>query len=310
MCIRVCAGKQPLLYPTKKPFIMKTILVPTDLSVLANNALRVAVDLARDYGSEILLVHYQPLSVARANNAEGSLSMLSYLDEQEDNDKTELQKIAENPAYHDVRIRPITSKDAGSLYETMTERGTDRPGVPERQADLIVLGTHGTSGWDELLFGSNAEHIVRHAHCPVLVVKEAMAPFAPKNPVAAIDVDDDLKENWPAYPFNANGNSLKQFFYVRTPNDVLVPEGVHEWMQESAQKQGLTDYEFHIRQARTVESGILNYAHERNADLIVVYTHGHTGLRHFLQGSTAEDILNHAPVPVLILRINDQPSHN
>ena len=289
---------------------MKTILVPTDLSVLANNALRVAVDLARDYESEILLVHYQPLSVARANNAEGSLAMLSYLDEQEDNDKAELQKIAENPAYHDVRIRPITSKDAGSLYETMTERGADRAGAPERRPDLIVLGTHGTSGWDELLFGSNAERIVRHAHCPVLVVKEACTSFAPKNPVAAINVDDDLKENWPVYPFNANGKSLKQFFYVRTPNDVLVPEGVQEWMQESAQKQGLTDYEFHIRQARTVESGILNYAHERNADLIVVYTHGHTGLRHFLQGSTAEDILNHAPVPVLILRISDQPSHS
>ncbi|MCY7360053.1 MAG: universal stress protein, partial [Rudanella sp.] len=85
---------------------MKTILVPTDLSELANNALHVAVDIARDYNAEILLVHYQPFSIARANTAEGSLSMLSYLDEQEDNDKAELQKIAENPAYHDVRIRP------------------------------------------------------------------------------------------------------------------------------------------------------------------------------------------------------------
>ncbi len=282
---------------------MKTILVPTDLSELANNALAVAVDIARDYNAEILLVHYQPFSIARANTVEGSLSMLSYLDEQEDNDKAELQQVAENPAYNDVRISPITCKDAGrarsgGVYEAITDRG----------ADLIVLATHGTSGWDELLIGSNAEHIVRHAHCPVLVLQGAVTPFAPKNPVAAIDVDDDLKANWPVYPFDRGGNSLKQFVYVRTPNDVLVPEGVHEWMQESAQKQGLTDYEFHIRQARTVESGILNYALERKADLIVVYTHGHTGLRHLLQGSTAEDILNHAPIPVLILRINDQQS--
>jgi nucleotide-binding universal stress UspA family protein len=294
---------------------MKTILVPTDLSELANNALQVAVDLARTYGAEILLVHYQPLSIARATTMEGSLSMLSYLDEREDNDTTELQQIAENPAYRDVRISPITVKDAGGIYEAMTEPhrrtgGADRAGAPERRPDLIVLGTHGTAGWDELLFGSNTEHIVRHAHCPVLVLKRAVASFAPKNPVAAIDVDEMLKANWPAYPFDTEGNSLKQFVYISTPNDALADQGVHEWMQELAQQNGITDYEFHVRHARTVENGILDYATHRAADLIVVFTHGRTGLSHLLQGSVAEDILNHAPVPVLILRINDTKTAN
>lgn len=273
---------------------MKTILVPTDLSELANNALQVAVDIARTYEADILLVHYQPLSIARASTIEGSMTILSYLDEQEDNDKTELQRVAENPAYHDVHISPITCKDAGGIYEAMTER----------KADLIVLGTHGTSGWDELLFGSNAEHIVRHAHCPVLVVKNAIKHFAPKNPLAAIEVDDKLKANWPAYPFTAGGHGLKQFVYVSVPSDNVAPEGVHEWMHELAQEKKLGNYELHIQYARDVENGILNYAHERQADLLVLYTHGHTGLRHLLQGSIAEDVLNHAPLPVLVLRAN------
>ena len=277
---------------------MKTILVPTDLSELANNALAVAADVARTYGAEILLVHYEPFSIARASTAEGSMSMLSYLDRQENNDKVELQQIADNPAYHDIRISPITCKDAGGLYETMTERG----------ADLIVLGTHGTSGWDELLFGSNAEHIVRAAHCPVLIVKEGMAHFAPQNPVAAIEVNDALKANWPAYPFTTGGHGLKQFVYVSTPSDNIASEGVHAWMHELAQEKSIGDYELHIQYARNVENGILNYAHECRADLIVLYTHGHTGLRHLLQGSVAEDILNHAPVPVLILRIDQSKS--
>ena len=278
---------------------MKTILVPTDLSELANNALDVAVGLARTYGADILLVHYEPFSIARANTAEGSMTMLSYLDEQEGNNKAELQRIADNPAYHDVRIDPITCKDATGIYEAMTERN----------ADLIVLGTHGTSGWDELLFGSNAEHIVRHAHCPVLVIKSATARFAPQNPVAAIDLDEALKANWPVYPFGANGHELKQFIYVSTANDPIPDAGVHEWMEELAQANGITDYELHVRQARTVESGILNYATERAADLIVLFTHGYTGLRHLFQGSVAEDLLNHAPLPVLILRI-DQSTAN
>jgi nucleotide-binding universal stress UspA family protein len=279
---------------------MKTILVPTDLSDLAGNALAVAADLARTYGADILLVHYEPFSIARASTVEGAMSMLSYLDEQEDTHKAELQQLTENPAYHDVRIVPINCKEEASLYEAMTERG----------ADLIVLATHGTSGWNELLFGSNAEHIVRFAHCPVLVLKGPVTAFAPKNPIAAIDVDEVLRANWLVYPFGAGGNRLHQFVYVSTPTDTLAADGVHQWMQGLAAENGIADYELHIRQARTVASGILNYAtesHQRtgNADLLVLFTHGYTGLRHLLLGSVTEDVLNHASMPVLILRIHD-----
>ncbi len=274
---------------------MKTILVPTDLSELANNALHVAVDIARDYDAEVLLVHYLPFSIATASTAEGSIQIASYLNEQEATATENLQKIADIADYQDISITPIVSRDAAGLYETMTDR----------KADLIVLGTHGTSGWDELLFGSNAEHIVRAANCPVLVIKEAIAHFAPKNAVTAIEVDDALKQNWPVYPFGTTGNGPKQFVYVSTPSDNIAPEGVHAWMHELVEEKNIGDYELHIQYARNVKNGILNYAHEHGADLIVLYTHGHTGLRHLLQGSVAEDILNHAPLPVLILRINN-----
>lgn len=273
---------------------MKTILVPTDLTPLAEGALQAAVDLARTYGAEILLVHYLPFSIASASTAEGAMAMSGYFDEQEDEAEAALQRIIDNPNYHGVPILPIATRNAGGLYAAMTER----------QADLIVLATHGTLGWDEWLFGSNAEHIVRAALCPVLVIKEPIAHFAPTNAVAAIDVDDTLRQQWPPYPFGANGNALKQFVYVSAPNDPLASEGIHAWMDELAQEKGIADYELHIRPARSVETGILNYAHERKADLIVLFTHGHAGLRHLLEGSVAEDVLNHAPVPVLILQLN------
>ena len=284
---------------------MKTILVPTDLSPLADGALGVAADLARTYGAEILLVHYLPFSIAPLGADADSTAIASYLNEEEAGATSRLQQAANNPLYHGIDITPITCRDQNGLYATVTGRGADQAGAPERQPDLIVLGTHGTSGWDEWIFGSNAEHIVRAAHCPVLVIKQAIKDFAPVNAVAAIDMDDALKQHWPPYPFDAGGNGLKQFVYVSTPSDNCVPEGIHAWMGELAQEKGLTDYELHTRQARTVEVGILNYARERQADLLVLYTHGHTGLRHLLQGSVAEDILNHAPLPVLILRIKN-----
>ncbi|MFD2935174.1 universal stress protein [Spirosoma flavum] len=273
---------------------MKTILVPTDLSPLADSALKVAADLARTYGAEILLVHYIPFSIAVASTAEGSLMLGSYLEEQDANAVSDLQQIITNPAYQDVSITPISCRDAGGLYEAMTER----------QCDLIVLTTHGASGWNEWLFGSNAEHITRFAHCPVLVLKKAVVPFAPTTVIASIDVDTTLKQHWPAYPFTAGGNRLSQFVYVSTPSDNCVPEGVHAWMHELAQEKKIGEYTLHIQHARSAEEGILRYAHERQADLLVLFTHGHTGLRHLLQGSVAEDVLNHASIPVLILHIN------
>jgi nucleotide-binding universal stress UspA family protein len=273
---------------------MKTILVPTDLTPLAEGALHVAADIARTYNADILLVHYLPFSIATASTAEGGMEIASYLNEQEMIATEALQNVAENPAYEDILITPIVSRDANGLYETMTEHG----------ADLIVLATHGASGWDEWFFGSNAEHIVRAAHCPVLVVKAGMNHFAPKNAIAAIDVNDALKANWPQYPFWAGGHSLKKFVYVSTPVDTLDSEGVRAWMQELAEEKSIGDYDLNIRYARSVESGILNYADEQEADLIVVFTHGHTGLRHFLNGSVSDDILNHATIPVLVFSIN------
>ncbi len=272
---------------------MKTILVPTDLSPLADSALQVAADLARTYGAEIVLVHHLPFSMARAST-EDLPDMAKYLDKQEAKAKADLQRLAENPLYQGIPITPVISQHNEGLYEAVTKR----------QSDLIVLATHGAAGWDEWLFGSNAEHIVRLARCPVLVLKHAVSPFAPKNAIAAIDVDDALKQHWPKYPFDEPGSGLKQFVYVSTPSDSRVPEGVQDWMRELAHEKGIADYELHIRHARSVEDGILNYARERQADLIVLFTHGHTGLRHLLQGSVAEDILNHASVPVLIMRAN------
>lgn len=274
----------------------ETILVPTDFSALADDALRVAADLARSYGADIMLVHYIPFSIASATTAEGAMAMTSYFDEQYDAAVATLQERVENPLYNDIHIIPITCRDAGAVYEAMTER----------HADLIVLATHGTSGWDEWLFGSNAEHIVRHAHCPVLVLKQGMVSFDPTNPIAAIDVDDALKQHWPTYPFDATHHGLKQFIYITTPTDNIAPEGVHDWVRELAAEKGIADYELHIRQDRDAETGILNYALERKADLIVLYTHGHTGLLHLVRGSVAEDVLNHATIPVLIMPLKGE----
>ncbi|XWW43608.1 universal stress protein [Fibrella sp. USSR17] len=274
---------------------MKTILVPTDLSPMTNNALSVAVSLARSNKSEIVLLHsaIQPMPMMAYGEAlpiTSAAGLAVFADmEQEAHDA--LQRFVTNPAYAGVTITPVTLTNGEGLITAVT----DRP------ADLIVMASKGASGLTEWLIGSTAEIIVRHAHCPVLVVKEPVANFKPETVVCAIDVDDRLKSPH-VYPFKLGSRGLHQFLYVMTPSDNRDPDGVREWVNDFAAQQGITNFELAIHGARNVPEGITTYADNVKADLIVLYTHGRKGLYHLFVGSVAEDVLNHASVPVLIMR--------
>jgi len=267
---------------------MKTILVPTDLSQLTDIALSVAVTLARPMGANILLLH----SMARPAFAElaGSTLDETHLDS-EQVAREALYKMADNPAYADVTIQPVLVTNGENVINDVTER----------VADLIVMASEGTSGLSEWLAGSNAEAVVRYAHCPVLVLKKPVAHFQPRNIICAIDVDERLK-TLHHYPFQLGEEGLNQFIYVMTPTDTRKINSVRDWVDQYALRKGISRFSLVIRHADTVSTGIIDYAQDIQADLIVLYTHGHTGIHHLLAGSVAEDVVNHADVPVLIMR--------
>lgn len=274
---------------------MKTILVPTDLSPMTDNALSVAVSLARTYQSEIILLHSAVYPVPAAAfaealpvNTEGTLALY---DQMEQDARELLDRFADNPAYAGVTIRPTLIMNGEGLVEAITER----------PADLTIMASEGASGLMEWLVGSNAELIVRHAHCPVLVIKHPVAHFKPEGIVCAIDVDDRLKAVH-HFPFLLSEQGLHQFLYVLTPTDNRDTDGIREWVDDFANAKGISRFEFVIRSARNVPEGIISHANDVKADLILLYTHGYKGLHHLFAGSVAEDVLNHADVPVLIMR--------
>lgn len=275
---------------------MKTIIVPTDLSPDTEVAISVAADIARVYDASILLLHtvvYPIRPIAYAGSMPVTTdSMVSDFYDAESEAKKEMQRIISRKKYEgvDIELKLITDSD-GMVAD-----------VTDRTADLIVMTSKGVSGLEEWLFGSNAESVVRHAHCPVLIVKEAIEHFEPKNIFCAIDTDDRLKTIH-HYPFKLGEHGLHKFLYVFTPTDGKVPDGVRDWMSDFAKANEITDYDLTLRDAKSVYEGVINYAEETKADLIVLFTHGHTGLRHLISGSVAEDVLNHAKTPVLVMRM-------
>jgi nucleotide-binding universal stress UspA family protein len=141
----------------------KVIVSPVDFSTHADDALKTAADLALRFGSELCLVHVVPAlpklpsEVSIFKEAEYEQALHS------DAEKKLAQMVAEiSPRGIAAKYAVGTANDTGMEILRMAE---------QQHADLIVIATHGMTGWRQLAFGSVAEKVVRLATGPVLVLR-------------------------------------------------------------------------------------------------------------------------------------------
>jgi nucleotide-binding universal stress UspA family protein len=148
---------------------IKTILFPTDFSNGARAAMDHAISLAKDYQAKLILLYViQDISIAEWYIP----SSLSVGDLVEDMQKSAWQEMDKWFAEVSKQVKDV---------EKMVVRGVPFVEIiqtaKERRADLIVIGTHGRTGIDHMLFGSTAEKVVRKSSCPVLTVRIAGREF-------------------------------------------------------------------------------------------------------------------------------------
>jgi nucleotide-binding universal stress UspA family protein len=144
---------------------IRSILVPTDFSECGNYALAWAASVARTFGSSIICVHViEPIvpTVGYSGMTE-PLPIADISEQLEDSAERELPKLAECEEFQGLGVEElIVHGEAASEIVRVAK---------ERNVDLIVVSSHGRTGLGRILFGSTAEAVVRHAPCPVLVVK-------------------------------------------------------------------------------------------------------------------------------------------
>jgi nucleotide-binding universal stress UspA family protein len=138
---------------------IRTILHPTDFSPGSKVAFEYACDLARDYDARLVVLH--AFGPAVPIGSEGVI-LSEDVDELRGFAQKELQEL--RPTNPTLRIEHVLRE--GPTVNTVVETAR------ELAADLIVMGTHGHTGFRRLILGSVAEEVLRHAPCPVLTVKE------------------------------------------------------------------------------------------------------------------------------------------
>lgn len=138
------------------------ILVPTDFSESSAEAVRCGVELARERGAALILLHVGEAAAQVAT--EFPLGLEASL---QDAERERLLRILA-PA-DQIAVRPEFVMCSGAPAEEIVRCAS------EREVDLIVMGTHGRGGVSHLLLGSVAEKVIRTAPCPVLVIRQAAA---------------------------------------------------------------------------------------------------------------------------------------
>lgn len=146
---------------------IRSILLPTDFSECGNYALSYAAALARQFGASITCLHViEPMvpTVGYSGMTE-PLPLADITDQLEDSAERELPKIAEREECAGLDVEEIIVHGEAASEITRVAK--------EKNVDLIVISSHGRTGLGRIFFGSTAEAVVRHASCPVLVVKPA-----------------------------------------------------------------------------------------------------------------------------------------
>lgn len=276
---------------------MKKILVPIDFSEQAEHALKVAASIAKRINCDLHLLHMLELPTdiidpSNFGNASNSPTSLLYMKRAQE----KFEKLMKRFYLRDIKV-------SRSVYFHDTFEGIIEESIKEK-VDLIVMGSKGVSGFNEILVGSNTEKVVRRSEIPVMVIKNEIEDFKIDNIIFASNFNIENKKTFPkivnfAKIFNAKVHLLK----VNTVQKFEPTIKTHLKIREFIKGYNEEEFTINIHNDDSIEMGILNFGKFIEADLIVLNTHGRRGLLHFFSGSITEDIANHAVRPVLTFKL-------
>lgn len=274
---------------------MKKILVPTDFSKHAEYALKVAAQIAKKNDSEIIVIHMLELPTT-GNDAITSSHDIPELMLFKNAAIAKLDNLMNSPYLNGIKTTKLIQFEIAFDGIMKNEKS--------QNADLIVMGSHGASGFQEMFIGSNTEKVVRNSEIPVLVIKREEANFNAKDFVFASDFSDEIKKPFEKVVEFANKfNSHLHLVNINTPNNFKSTRVAQNTLDEFVSHFKINNFSTHIYNDINVEKGILHFAKSIDADIIGMSTHGRKGLSHFFNGSISEDLVNHAKRPVITFKI-------
>ena len=286
-------------------FEIKKILVPTDFSETAMKALNYAIELAKRTGAEITLLNVVETSLASSNPAFASVpKSVEFEEEIIKASQEKLEELAYSKA--EAVFPPFQIQTAlGRTYLEIVSKSK------EIGASIIVMGTHGVSGFRELMVGSNAYRVVADADCPVLTIQSTL-----KNGLFHKIL----------IPFNDRPHSREKVRYalqvakiygasvhVLGVDEEGTQKDTYKITKEAEQIKAVADSKgipctTEVVSEAYYSNSLLNHAMEKEADLIVeMRGMEKDNITEYFKESIEKSLVNHSPIPILTVKINFNP---
>ncbi len=279
---------------------MQRILVPTDFSPCAEQALEIAAQIIKRYQS---------------NGISNQLYLYHCVEKYGKDDPTSLRQAKEKAKQRleALRIMLFNKHQISSgLYISMGQLLPDIKAIANsNEISMVVMGSNGSSGLDEFLIGSNTQKVIRLSNKPVLVVKKTTQKLFNTQKIAFIS--DFNTDQLDAFKYCLNlckqwGTSLL-LLNIDTPTAFHEPMGA-VWLSmkqfKSIAEEANVPVEMFREEGRNVYSGVTFFLEHQTVDAVIMPTHGRKKLLRFILGSLTEYIANHLSIPVLSLPITSK----
>lgn len=282
---------------------MKKILVPVDFSDYSMHAIEVASYIAKVQDCKVRLLHIVEDSYTPYYNMVGfdlveHSTLFTYQKDLQANIKKQLSELAEK----------ITKKNIEVEFEVVLEKAKNAivKDAEAQAAELIVMGSHGHSDIEEIFIGGTSEKVIRTSPIPVMTVHEVPDNYKIDKIVFASDFEEEEVESILTEAITFAENFMAELYLVRinTPSRLFPHSRSRERIEDFANKFNLSTGAVTSYDNRSEEEGIVSYAKEVGADLIVLGTHGRTGLARLFKGSIAEDVVGNSSIPVLTYNLS------
>lgn len=273
---------------------MKHILVPVDFSEDSVNALEMAIHYANEMDFGVRMIHV----IKDAVFYQRSLNLSNLVEVKNEkvihNLKSLLEKYSTKVKHTiDYRIR------SGKIYNEIANQ------AKYGEAELIMIGTHGTSGFEELWMGNNAYKVVNNSPCPVISIRNSYKRHKITNIVLPIDDTPETRQKVPytahiAKKFSAQIHILQ---IAETQKEDRL-QRINEYANQTAAflENNNIDFVHEKIVGNNLTDITIDYAIRNDADLISIMTEQSESTKNIWLGPYAQQMVNHSPLPVLSIQ--------
>ena len=291
----------------------KKILVPVDFSDCSNKALEYAILFGEKYGAALTLFHVVALFQEDVGETERMQELEEIVKRQEEKIRKQMSGSKEKVTARGVSVNTVIQRGINPA-DTILEF------LDEQDFDLVIMGTHGRTGLKHVLQGSVAEKVVRLSPVPVLTIHREVQKYDFNDIVVPIDFSahslkaveyaTDLAQTFNSrlYFLHVIEQEIHPSFYAAGVTSIFeidhdlkerVVQNMQEFVEDFLDESMTTEYV--VREGKAHRE-IVEFAKEKGMDLIVIATHGLSGLEYLLLGSTTEKVVRWATCPVFTVK--------